>query len=278
MQELPANAESFWSCGEMLTALRMARFSGLQAPLGWAADVRSAGLRFATCGRANTPAEVAAFAREASGAHFVTLHLGWGLESDDEMDALARAVLDAQEACGIPILPETHRATMLQDIWRTLRLLERFPSLRLNLDASHIYCAGEFPYRGFEANLDLVHPILARAGCFHGRVSNGQIMQAPLTDPCYAENVRHFAVLWNESMSAWKAQAQPGDTLTFIPELGPPSSGYALTVPDVAMPNGRRELSDRWAEMQALGRLARALFAGQEPIAAVEECLPPHVG
>jgi hypothetical protein len=47
--------------------------------------------------------------------------------------------------------------------------------------------------------------------------------------------------------------------VVFIPELGPPSSGYALTA---AAPGGKRmELTDRWSEMQMIARMARELFA-----------------
>ena len=58
-----------------------------------------------------------------------TLMVGAGMESDGEMDRLAEEVLEASASSGVPLLIETHRATMTQDMWRTLRLVERFPVL-----------------------------------------------------------------------------------------------------------------------------------------------------
>jgi hypothetical protein len=275
LSELPANVNQFWTREEMLIALRDAGFEGMQAPPSWGEKVRAHGLRYTAHGRVNTPEDIKDFSKivAEAGARFATLHVGWGQESDDEMNALARAILVAEQKYGIGFWPETHRATMLQDTWRTQRLLERFSELRLNLDVSHYYCAGEFPYRQFAANHEVLVPILQRAACFHGRVSNGQMMQVPLADEAYAENAGHFACLWSEAMLAWKQEAQSMTELAFIPEFGPPSSGYALTIPDTTVPSGRRELTDRWQEMKRLGRLARALYVEQEPRQAIHKFL-----
>lgn len=260
MRELPKDAERFWLREEILREISKAGFDGMQAPAEWGDAVRAAGLRFCTNDKANTPAEVhqaAAKVRDC-GAEFATLHLGWGDESDAEMDALSAATLDAAAKYNVALWPETHRATILQDVWRTLRLLERFPSLRLNLDLSHYYCSQEIVYRGFEANAAGWQPILKRVACFHGRVSNAHAMQIPLADPGYGQHLFQFKQLWRQAMAYWLQQAGANDTLVFIPELGPPSSGYALSIP---APGGKRtELADRWSEMQLLAQIARELF------------------
>jgi hypothetical protein len=261
MRELPKDAERWWSREEIFDEVVRAGFEGMQAPVDWAEAVRAAGLRFCAAGRANTPAEVHAMAARARdcGAEFVTFHLGWGDESDAQMDALAASTLAATVKYGVPLWPETHRATCLQDVWRTLRLLERFPELRLNLDLSHYYCSHETAYRGFESNAALWRPILDRGACFHGRVASSQVMQIPICDGAYRADLANFKHLWKQAMTFWWQQARADDELVFIPELGPPSSGYALTVP---APGGKRtELADRWAEMQQLAEMARDLFA-----------------
>ena len=261
MRELPKDGERWWSRKEILNEVVRAGFEGMQAPPDWADAVRGAGLRFCVYGRANTPEEVrqmAASARDC-GAEFVTFHLGWGDESDAQMDALAAATLDASEKYSVPLWPETHRATCLQDVWRTLRLLERFSALRLNLDLSHYYCSHEVANRGFESHAALWQPILQRVACFHGRVASSHIMQIPITDPAYRSDLANFQQLWKQAMTYWLKQASAGDMVVFIPELGPPSSGYALTA---AAPGGKRmELTDRWVEMQLIARMARELFS-----------------
>ena len=70
-----------------------------------------------------------------------------------------------------------------------------------------------------------------------------------------------------QDVAGWMtSMGVPGDLLPFVPELGPPSSGYAITWPDSA--GRRQEPSDRWAEMLRLKRIAENLsleVAGDPP-------------
>lgn len=249
-----------WTFEEAIERVMEAGFQGVQGAPEQAAKVRERGLRFAAGGRANTVAEVGTLIDQsaAEGAECLTVHLGWGDESDDQMDALARAVLNGAERRALPVYVETHRATAVQDLWRTTRLLERIPGIRFNGDYSHYYCASEVPYRGFAGFAEQLVPVLERTCFFHGRVSNGQSMQVSIDDEAHAGCLEHFRTLWRVAMTHWLHGAGPGDLLPFVPELGPPSSGYAITWPDQA---GRRhELSDRWGEMLRLKRIAEDLF------------------
>ena len=122
------------------------------------------------------------------------------------------------------------------------------------------------PYRGFARFAEQLEPVLQRTCFFHGRVSNGQTMQVSIDDGEQAGHLEHSKALWRRAMAHWLRSAGPGHLLPFVPELGPPSSGYAITWPDQ---DGRRhELSDRWAEMLGLKRIAEDLFrevAGDPP-------------
>jgi len=88
--------------------------------------------------RINHPEETeVVFARHAErGDAFLTLHVGWGMESDQEMDALVSTILTAQNQYNLPTFIETHRATITQDMWRTVELTKRFPAVRFNGDFS----------------------------------------------------------------------------------------------------------------------------------------------
>ncbi len=259
--ELPRSPAAPWSFEETLERLIAAGFDGLQADAGRGVRVRASGLRFAASGRVSTPDEadgVVARAAEA-GAEFVTVHLGWGDEDDAGIDALVDAVLAAGERWWLPVYPETHRATVFQDVWRTRQAIARRPALRFNGDFSHYYCGQEMGYRGFERTRRDLEPILDRVECLHGRVSDGQCMQVSVLDPHNHAHVENFRWLWRETFRRWRRRAEPGREFPFIPELGPPSSGYALTVPGV---DGTRvELTDRWAETLALKAIAEAVFA-----------------
>jgi hypothetical protein len=260
LAELPPRPAAAWSFEEMLDRLGAAGFAGLQAGAERGARVRAHGLRFAAAGRINTSAEaddVVARAADA-GADFVTVHLGWGNEDDAGIDALIDAVLAAGGRRRLPVYPETHRATVFQDIWRTTRAIARRPALRFNGDFSHYYCGQEMGYRGFEHTRRDLEPILSRVACLHGRVSDGQCMQASVLDPYNQLHVENFRWLWRETFRHWRRQALPGALFPFIPELGPPSSGYALTMPGAD--GARVELTDRWAETLALKAIAEESF------------------
>ena len=102
------------------------------------------------CGldRINAPTEADAIAaRHAErGDRCLTVHAGWGLEDNDEVFRLVEAILTASEKYRLPIFIETHRATITQDIWRTVQITRRFPEVRFNGDFSHYYCGLELVY------------------------------------------------------------------------------------------------------------------------------------
>ena len=87
----------------------------------------------------------------AEGMECATVHAGWGME-DDQQACSCEAMLNASTRHGVPLYVETHRATILQDIWRTVQFVKRFPEIRFNGDFSHWYTGLEMVYGGFEKN------------------------------------------------------------------------------------------------------------------------------
>ena len=51
------------------------------------------------------------------------------MESDREVDNLVESILSASEKYKLPAFIETHRATITQDMWRTVELTKRFPEI-----------------------------------------------------------------------------------------------------------------------------------------------------
>jgi hypothetical protein len=261
LSELPRRpASETWSFEEVLDKIREHGFEGMQGGPDTAPAVRKHGLRFAMAGRLNDPLKLDDMAHRAGdeGADSLTLHCGWGMESDHEMDIFAQAILEASLTYRLPIFAETHRATFIQDVYRTCRLIERFPDLRFNADLSHYYYGMEMTYRGFETSRESLGPILERIGFFHGRVSDAESMQIDIGDGFSNPHARNFMALWELAMTNWLKQAQPGDILPFAPELGPPSSGYSITTVDSE--GATVELSDRWAQSLVMRDLAIACF------------------
>lgn len=244
-----------------LSAIRDAGYDGIQfiQPLDLALKDEALRLGLAVCGsgRVNTPIEAEPLAKEASasGLECLTLHVGWGMENDDEAAALICAVLEASTKYSLRLYPETHRATIFQDPWRTLQFLDHFPSLEFNGDFSHWYTGTEMVYGGFENKFAFIRPALARIGFIHGRIGNPGCMQVNIGDgsPDQGEYITHFRSLWTESFLGFLRRRPTSDRISFTPELLAPSLYYARTF------SGREE-SDRWQQSLVLVRIARECF------------------
>jgi len=215
------------------------------------------GLGVCGSGRVNQPSDAETVASEAkiSGLECLTLHVGWGMESNEEAAALIAAVLDASAKYSVPLYPETHRATIFQDPWRTLQFLARFPTLEFNGDFSHWYTGTEMVYGGFENKLEFIRPVLDRISFLHGRIGNPGCMQVNIGDGRSEDRpyVSHFRALWTESFAGFLRRNPVSGTFCFTPELLSPAIYYARTF------EGREE-SDRWQQSLLLIRIAKECF------------------
>lgn len=242
-----------------LEAMRAAGFEGIQG--GDPATCRALGMGCAASARFNTPAEVAPQVRRCKeeGFECVTVHAGWGHESDAQIDALVDAVsmVSAKEA--FPVYIETHRATITQDTWRTVQFTGRHPEVRFNADFSHWYTGLEMPYGDLEARFAFLQPVFDRVRFFHGRMGNSSHIQVSLADPTMPKAVAHFREMWTRSLVGFLATAKPGDYVVFAPELLHPEINYARTF--VNAQGERVEESDRWLEAIVYAQIARECFA-----------------
>jgi hypothetical protein len=242
------------------TEIRDAGFAGVQfAELATAselADCRAAGLGIAASGRVNQPCEARKLAEQLAGDGYecATLHLGWGLEDDSEAAKLIHGVLEASARWRIPLYMETHRATIFQDMWRTVQFVRRFPEMRFNGDFSHWYTGQEMVYGGFEKKLAFIQPVIERVRFIHGRIGNPGCMQVRVDpnaqmEPIY---VTHFKQLWTACFRHCR------NSIYFAPELLAPDIFYART-----FPNAEGELveeSDRWEQSLILKRIVETCF------------------
>jgi hypothetical protein len=233
-----------------------------------AAPVPGAPLPHCGLDRINTPREADAVAAKhaARGDFCITVHVGWGLEDEEETCRLVEATLNASARHRLPIFIETHRATITQDLWRTVQITNKFPEVRFNGDFSHYYCGQELVYGDWAAKLAFMEPIFARTAFLHGRIASPGCMQVAIDDldsrPAQAHGVvnylDHFRELWTRAMRSFLMSAQAGDVLIFAPELLSGTHYYARMFPDS---HGQLiEESDRYAQALLLKDLARACF------------------
>jgi hypothetical protein len=230
-----------------------------------------ASLRLSYCGldRINTPEEANNIVQKhaARSDMCITVHAGWGTEDDDDVCRLVESILAAGEKHKLPIFLETHRATITQDIWRTVRIATKFPDIRFNGDFSHYYCGQELVYGDWAAKLDFMEPIFERIGFLHGRIASSGCMQVPIgsdfsSPPKQAHGVAnyldHFKEMWIRAIAGFLRNAGKGDVLIFAPELLSGTYYYARKFPDAS---GRlEEECDRYDQAILLKDLARLCF------------------
>lgn len=253
---------------DRLEAIQRAGFDGVQfaapASAEQLSDCRELGMGVAGSGRINSPEEAPRLAEQLAGNGYecATLHVGWGLEDDDGAARLIESILDASGGWRIPLYVETHRATIFQDMWRTVGFVRRFPEIRINGDFSHWYTGQEMVYGGFERKFAFIAPVIERVRFLHGRIGNPGCIQVgidpnPVDEPLY---VRHFKQLWTACFRQFCRAAAPGDRIYFAPELLAPEIYYARAFPDSK--GAAVEESDRWEQSLILKEMAEHCFQG----------------
>jgi len=244
-----------------LLAIRDAGYDGVQfiEPVSnqRVKEALRSGLGVCGSGRMNRTAEVERLAQEAqsNGLECLTLHVGWGMEDDKQAATLIAAVLETSAKYSVPLYPETHRATIFQDPWRTVQFIKQFPTLRFNGDFSHCYTGTEMVYGGFERKLEFIRPVLDRVSFIHGRIGNPGCMQVDIGDgnPEQHPYIRHFRALWTQAFIGFLRNQPEKEAIYFVPELLGPSIYYARTF------QGREE-SDRWRQSLLLVEIAQGCF------------------
>lgn len=174
-----------------------------------------------------------------------SIHLGWGMETDEEMDALVGYVIETSKKFDFPIYIETHRATITQDLFRTVELTKRFPEIRFNGDFSHWYTGQEMVYGGIENKWNFIQPVFDRVSFMHGRIGNPGSIQVDVNDGKNLEYVDHFKEMWTRSFIGFLKTAKPGDYICFTVELLKAEYYYAR---NIQTKDGEQEEGDRWQQ------------------------------
>lgn len=190
------------------------------------------------------------------GADHVNLQADVRPHTVAECVPLIEGWLDMGRKAGIPVHMETHRDRMTTDLFFTLRLLDRFPDLRLTGDLSHYVVGREFAWPISQENHRLMHRIIDNCWGFHGRVASREQIQVQISFPHQKDWLDLFMGWWEYGFRSWRRRAPKDAVLTFLCELGPRE--YAMTGAD------GYELSDRWEEAQLMMRLVRDLWARLE--------------
>ena len=170
---------------------------------------------------------------------------------EDAVGDVRRWIDEAAER-NMPLLFETHRDSLLNDMYFTLQLMELVPEMRLCADLSHFVVDRELRAPVPERDQGYISSILQRSDCFQGRVANREQVQIQIDFPQHQEWVAIFKGWWKEGMRSWRQRNGEDATLVFLCELGPPP--YAITDAD------QNELSDRWQESLQIKSWVEAIW------------------
>lgn len=236
-------------------AIKAAGFIGVQD--GVPDLCQKLGLELTTHARINNKGELDTLIPEWKNnrCNCATIHLGWGMENDAEMDALVAYVLEMSDKNEFPIYIEIHRSTITQDMQRTVELVKRFPEIRFNGDFSHWYTGQEMVYGGIETKWDFIAPVFERIRFIHGRIGNPGSIQVDIGNGQDKIYVSHFKEMWIRSFEGFLKTAQPGDYICFTVELLQSDIFYARLIKNAA--GQMEEEGDRWQQALLYAEFAR---------------------
>jgi hypothetical protein len=173
------------------------------------------------------------------------------IKPEDAVGNVRRWIGEAADR-DMPILFETHRDGLLNDLYFTLQLMDLIPEMRLCADLSHFVVDRELRSPIPERDQGYISSVLNRSDCFQGRVANREQVQIQIDFPQHQEWVEIFKGWWKEGMREWCKRNDDDATLVFLCELGPPP--YAITDRE------QNELSDRWQESLQIRDWAKEIW------------------
>ncbi len=177
------------------------------------------------------------------------------IKPEDAVSDVRRWIAEAAER-DMPLLFETHRDGLLNDLYFTLQLMDLVPEMRLCADLSHFVVDRELRSPIPQRDQEYISSVLARSDCFQGRVANREQVQIQINFPQHQEWVEIFKAWWKEGMRAWRQRNAGDATLVFLCELGPPP--YAITDGE------QNELSNRWEESLQIRDWVRTIWSELE--------------
>jgi hypothetical protein len=177
------------------------------------------------------------------------------IRPEDAVPAVRRWIGEASRK-RMPILFETHRDGLLNDLYFTLQLMELVPEMRLCADLSHFVVDRELRAPVPPRDEAYIQSVLARSDCFQGRIANREQVQVQINFPQHAQWVEIFKGWWKDGIRMWRERSGPNAKLVFLCELGPPP--YAITDAN------QDELSDRWQESLQIRDWVREIWADLE--------------
>lgn len=171
----------------------------------------------------------------------------------DDAVPIVRRWIDIAGEMDVPIMFETHRDCITNDMFFTLEMMDAVPNMRLCADFSHYVLGRELALPITPQFEGLFNLLIDRSDCFQGRIANREQIQISIDFPQHAQWIELFKNWWEAGFKSWRARNDDNADLIFLTELGPPP--YAITDGD------GKELSDRWEEALVIKGWAEEIWA-----------------
>jgi hypothetical protein len=192
-------------------------------------------------------------AAKAFGVQYINSQVTHSFVTGEQAQVLLAELIEEAANEQIPYFIETHRGRITQDLIRTVEYVNALPNLRLTIDLSHYIVAGEMLSESEQAESCFAQ-LLMRTSSLHARVSNGEQIQVDIGNGQHSM-LESYKRWWEQGIRCWLKEAQPGDVLPFVTELGPPP--YSITT----FKNERFvEISDRWEQALVLKQIIEEVW------------------
>lgn len=165
---------------------------------------------------------------------YINCHSGKDYFTAEQKSKLIAFTSDLSAKSGVPIYHETHRGRALYSAPVTKEQMDKNPSLRLTLDASHWCVVHESLLHDQAETMALA---LTRTDHIHARIGHAEGPQ--VNDPRAPEwewAVKTHFEWWDKVVETKKKEGKP---ITFLTEFGPPD--YLPTLPYTRQP-----LANQW--------------------------------
>jgi hypothetical protein len=261
LMDYPGVGRKEWSADRKVREIKRAGFDGLTAHIKTPIMKAAVKHRFPVVGNIDmgSVAEVEPKLREfkRNGVKHINVQLCDHDTSTEDALRVTKKIIEVGAKLGLKPAIEFHRDTCTETPEKGYALADSYrkstgTKLLMNFDHSHPAIIKHLTPDAYWPRLGVRLDLLTMGEMIHFRPFNGHHCQIPITDGKnkLSKEFKEWLPFCDKVIQAWLKKAGPGKEFLVVPELGPKTSGYALSYfPDV------------WKDVQVLTREIRKIWS-----------------